>query len=305
VVVVVNLGSRAVRQSYDGPGAATHATVVVVPSGGLGKVAAALRAAHVIAYPLVFRAAAWLTRKQGPVRAGEFAIPAHASLHEILGILRHGPFVEHQVTIAPGLTAAEVAAVLNAAPAARGTVAASAIPDGGVLPQTYDYLRGAARSAILARAAAAMRKTLAAAWALRAPGLPLASPEQALILASIVQQESPVAAELPHIASVYENRLHLGMKLQADPTVVFATGHRPPSLADLAVDSPYNTYIHAGLPPGPICSPGTAAIAAVLHPAASDDLYFVATGAGGHVFSHSFSGQLANIARYRDGARRD
>ncbi len=133
----------------------------------------------------------------------------------------------------------------------------------------------------------------------------LTSPDEAVTLASIVQEETPVKAELPEIAAVYENRLGRGMKLQADPTVIFAAsggaaaGGLPIFRADLANASPYNTYMVTGLPPGPICAPGLAAILAVLHPAASDDLFFVATGTGGHVFSKDYRQHLANVAAYR------
>jgi UPF0755 protein len=150
-----------------------------------------------------------------------------------------------------------------------------------------------------------MDAAVAAAWAARDKTISLTSPDQAVTLASVVQEETPVAAELPEIAAVYENRLAMGMKLQADPTVIFAASGGavaeglPIFRADLANASPYNTYVVAGLPPGPICSPGLAALRAVLHPAASDDLFFVATGSGGHVFSKDFRQHLANVAAYR------
>jgi UPF0755 protein len=187
-----------------------------------------------------------------------------------------------------------------------GVVAAPA--EGAVLPQTYNYVYGARRAGILARAEAAAAKALQAAWRGRDGAVDL-TPEQALILASIVQEETPVAAELPEVASVYENRLAQGMKLQADPTVIYAASGGAVASgmaitrADLARDSAYNTYVAAGLPPGPICSPGLAALQAVLHPARSNNLYFVATGTGGHVFSRTYKQHLANVAAYRAGLR--
>ena len=150
-----------------------------------------------------------------------------------------------------------------------------------------------------------MRQALQTAWAARDPSIPLTSPQQALTLASIVQQETPLAAELPEIAAVYENRLARGMRLAADPTVIFAatggrvSGGQPITRSDLATPSPYNTYMYAGLPPGPICAPGIAAIEAVLHPAQSQALFFVATGAGGHVFADNFQEQQQHIKQYR------
>ena len=307
LLVIVRLGDMAVEQSFYAPGPLKTSAALVIPPGCTAYAAKVLERDGAITYPLVFRAAAWVTRKQGPIHAGEFFIPARSSLAEILRILRHGTPVQHQVTIPEGLTGAQIVKILNAAHAASGRAAAPA--EGAVLPQTYDFTLGTQRQVILARAMEAMRRSLESAWALRDVSVPLQSPQEALILASIVQQESPVAAELPEIAAVYENRLAKGMKLQADPTVIYAaSGGRNSGGAeilrtDLANPSPYNTYVHAGLPPGPICAPGIAAIEAVLHPAANRALYFVATGAGGHVFADNFKQQLQNIAVYRAGKK--
>jgi UPF0755 protein len=276
----------------------------VVPPGGSAGAAVALLRAGAINNALVFRAAVWLTRGDGPVHAGEYFVPARASLAEILDILRHGAPVEHQVTIPEGLTGAQIAKIVNAAPAASGHIAPPA--EGAVLPQTYDFTLGTNRAAILARAEAALAQNLATAWAGRDMTVPLNSPQDALTLASIIQQETPKPAELPEIAAVYENRLKAGMRLQADPTVIFAasggrvSGGSPITRNDLANPSPYNTYTHYGLPPGPICAPGLAAINAVMHPATTKALYFVAKGDGGHVFADDFKTQLRNIALYRD-----
>ncbi|MCW8307580.1 endolytic transglycosylase MltG [Acidiphilium sp. PA] len=306
LVVAANIGNQAVRQSYYAPGALAVTRDVVVPPGSTVAVARTLKRAGVIRYPLIFELAAWITRRQGPLRAGEFEFVAHGSLRRILHTLRSGAVVQHKATIPEGLTAIQIAAIINALPEARGHVAPP--PEGSVLPQTYDYVYGATRQSILRRMQHAMTRALAAAWAARAPDLPVQTPQQAVTLASIVQLETPVAAELPKIAGVYENRLAQGMKLQADPTVIFAvTKGQATALPhrvtdhDLATPSAYNTYLHHGLPPGPIASPGIAAIDAVLHPAATQDLFFVATGTGGHVFARTFGEQLANIARVRAG----
>ncbi len=303
VLVTVRLGQMAVDETYQAPGPLPATADLVIPPGGTAGAAVVLRQAGAIRYAFAFRAAAWFTRGQGPLRAGEFLIPARSSIQEILTILRFGAPVEHQVTIPEGLTGAQIAAILNAAPAATGRVTPP--PDGTVLPQTYDYLYGTRRSKILLRAETAMTIALADDWAGRDRRIDLASSYQALVLAAIVQQESPLQGELPEIAAVYENRLALGMKLQADPTVIYAategaaSGGAPISRAQLANPSPYNTYVHPGLPPGPICAPGIAAIEAVLHPAATRALFFVATGTGGHVFAETFPQQLSNIKKYR------
>jgi UPF0755 protein len=305
LLVTLNLGKMAVQQSYNGPGALKNSQDIVVPQGRTEVVAKALVHAGVIDYPLVFRVAAYLTRHQGPIHAGEFLFPAHASLRDILHILRFAAPVEHQVTIPEGLTGRQIAALINAVPAATGKITAP--PDGSILPQTYDFTRGTPRATILRRAAAALQKTVADEWPKRDTAIPLQSSAQAIILASIVQQETPIAAELPVIAAVYQNRLARGMKLQADPTVIYAASNgtassgQPITRAELANPSLYNTYVNNGLPPGPICAPGIAAIHAVLHPAKTSALFFVATGTGGHVFADTFKQQLSNIAKYRAG----
>jgi UPF0755 protein len=276
---------------------------VVVPRGSGDQIAGVLASDGVIRRPRLFRAAALATRADGPLRAGEFAFPALASVRQVLAILRFGRPIEHHLTIPEGLTAQQTRAVLVHADAMSGEV--PPLAEGSVLPQTYDYLFGAERAQIVDRARAAMNKELDAAWADRAPGLPLAGPRDALILASIVERETAKPEERAHVASVYLNRLRLGMRLQADPTVVYAASggagvldHRL-TRSELDRDNPFNTYRSAGLPPAPICSPGLDSLRAVLHPAASDDLYFVADGSGGHVFSRSYEAHDNAVARWR------
>jgi UPF0755 protein len=304
VVTVFNLTNMAVRENFYGPGPLAAPTVFDIPPGSDAVVAQTLSDGGAIASVPMFRVAAFLTRGGGPVRAGEFLVPAHASLADILELLRHGQEVQHQVTIPPGLTAVQIAALLNAAPEMSDATAAP--PEGSVFPDTYNYTKGERRALVLRKAQHAMAALLRTAWAERDSAVHLASPAEAVILASIVQQETPLAAEMPHIAAVYENRLARGMRLQADPTVIYAAsnGQRSDgaviSRADLLFQSPYNTYVADGLPPGPICSPGAAAIAAVLHPAASADLFFVATGHGGHVFAPDYATQERNEAAYRE-----
>ena len=304
LLATARAGQLAVRQSYDGPGAGEADSTVVIPPGSVSQVGQRLAEARVIEYPLIFRAAAWATRGDGPLRAGEYLFPAHASLRQVLNILRHGAEVQHQVTIPEGLTGQQIANIINALPVATGHVAPPA--EGSVLPQTYDYVWGTKRASILARMRVAMKALLAKQWAGRAANLPLSNPRQAVILASIVQQETPLETDMPKIAAVYENRLKAGMKLQADPTVIYAasggrqSGGMSITKADLQLASPYNTYVHNGLPPGPICSPGAMALKAVLHPADSNALYFVATNDGTHrsIFTHVFKTQLDNIQRF-------
>jgi UPF0755 protein len=277
----------------------------MLPRGGPARLAPALAAAGLLARPWTQPwAFALALRASGThPRAGEFAFPAHASLAEVLAILRDARPVQHRLTIPEGLTAAQIALLLDRAEALAGADVLP--PEGGVLPQTYDYERGTTRAALLTRAEAAMRRALADAWAVRAPGLPLASPAQALTLASIVERETARPEERAHVAAVFANRLRLGMKLQSDATVAYAASgglgrlDRPLSRADLASATPYNTYRLAGLPPAPIASPGLDSLRAATQPAASDDLYFVADGSGGHVFAHDLDSHNRNVAHWR------
>jgi UPF0755 protein len=303
LLTVITAGRLSIDQAWNGIGPLPRPTDFVVPRGPTDVVAQALRQARIIDGVLAFRVAVLLTDASGPLHAGEFAFPGNASLHKVLDILRHGRQVEHHLTIPEGLTAAQIAALVNAAPAMTGTVAPPA--EGAILPNTYDYLFGASRQALLRRATTALRSTLATLWAERAPDLPLDSPTQAMTLASIVERETAKPEERAMVAGVYLNRLRAGMKLQADPTVIYGVSdgsgvmNRPLSHADLRVPDAYNTYLNLGLPPGPIAAPGIASIEAVLHPAATDALYFVANGSGGHVFSHDYRAQVRNVARLR------
>jgi len=296
-------GVAYVRAQWERTGPLAAPRDVVVPRGGLDHAAAELQAARVISDPFLFRALAWLSQGEGPIRAAEFHFPAGVSPRQALTILRTARPVEHKITIAEGLTAPQIARLFNLADAASG--AFETIEEGSILPNTYAYERGTARAALLARARTAMDRALSAAWDGRAADLPLASPREALILASIVERETSLAEERPHVAAVYLNRLRNGMRLQADPTVVYGasggTGMLDHKLtrADLERDDPFNTYRRVGLPPRPICSPGIDSLRAVTHPARSEDLFFVADGTGGHAFARSFEAHERNVARSR------
>jgi UPF0755 protein len=211
--------------------------------------------------------------------------------------------VQHHLTIPEGLTAPRIIALLAHADALTGPDVP--IAEGSLLPQTYSYVWGTPRAAIAARAAAAQDRALEQAWAHRAPDLPLATPREALILASIVERETALPAERPLVAAVFLNRLRDGMRLQSDPTVVYAASGGMGTLdhaltrADLDAVDAYNTYRFGGLPPGPICSPGLASLQAVLHPADSDALYFVADGTGGHAFARTLAEHNRNVQHAR------
>jgi UPF0755 protein len=290
------------KQRYLGPGPLTVATDIVVPAGSAAHVAEALHAAGAIADPRAFRLAAWWTRAEGTLRAGEFAFPPHVALREILAILRTAHPVQHHLTIPEGLTAAQIAELLDRTDTLSGPTPRP--QEGTVLPQTYAFERGTPREAVLARAIRAMDRAIADIWGGRAEGLKLANAQELLILASIVERETARAEERPLVAAVYLNRLHRNMRLQADPTASYAASggqslDRPPTRVDLDSPNPYNTYRYVGLPPGPIDSPGLASLQATAHPAASEALYFVADGKGGHVFATTMDEHNRNVARWR------
>ena len=245
-----------------------------------------------------------LARRLGskdPVRAGEFTIPARASGAQILDILQHGTPVQHLVTIPEGMPSILVYERLLAEPQLTGIIAVPA--EGSVLPDSYSFEAGEPRAAVLARMQVAMRRAIDEAWAGRKPTSAVTSKRDAVILASIVEKETAVASERPMVAAVYSNRVRQGMKLQADPTVIYPITQGKPlgrriRLSELRAVNGYNTYASPGLPDGPIANPGRAAIEAVLNPARSPALYFVANGRGGHVFANTLAEHNANVQRF-------
>jgi UPF0755 protein len=236
-----------------------------------------------------------------PIQAGEFEIPRGMGGARILDLLQHGKPLLRLITVAQGMPSIIVEEKLAASPYLSGPT--PTVPEGSVLPDSYGYQRGDLRPALLKRMQQAMSKALAQLWAKRSNDCPLASPEQAVILASIVEKETAKAAERPLVAGVYCNRLKIGMKLDADPTFIYPiTKGKPlgrrPLLSEVHSKNDYNTYEKSGLPIGPITNPGKASIEAVLHPGETKALYFVADGTGGHVFADTLAEQNANVAKW-------
>ena len=297
-------GWRWLRAAYGAPGPAAAPVTVVIPKGAhLSDIAELTAQAGAVDSAWLFMAEAVLAGSPA-LQAGEFAFPAHASMAAMLDAMHRGLVVEHRLTVPEGLTVRQVVALIDHAEALRGGLLKTPT-EGALLPQTYFYVYGDPRDALLARMTSAMTQAVDTLWAGRAPDLPLADKSQALTMASIVERETSLSSERPHVAAVYENRLRLRMKLESDPTVIYAASQgegvldRPISRADLALASPYNTYQNDGLPPGPICNPGRASIEAVLHPMASDDLYFVADGSGGHAFAKTLAQHNKNVEKWR------
>ncbi len=230
-------------------------------------------------------------------------------MQEIVAILIAGKSIQHKLTIAEGLTS-QMAYNLIADDRVLTGDAGPVPPEGALLPETYLFTRGTTRAQLIARMEAAQKTLLARLWPTRAKDLPVTTPEQAIILASIVEKETALPAERRHIAAVFENRLHLGMKLQSDPTIIYGITRGYPlgrgiRESELNGATPYNTYVIAGLPPTPICNPGKDSIEAVLDPAQSKDLYFVADGTGGHVFAATMAEHRKNVAHWRKIETRD
>lgn len=292
--------------SYEGPGprATTGASTDVVLRQGasLPEIASTLRRAGVIGSSPLFVAVAQATHAGRRLKAGEYDIPSHASMATVLGLIRDGKVVKHQVTIPEGVTSEVVNEILERADFLTGS--APVAPEGAVLPETYEAQRGEDRAAVLQRMMDARDKLLATLWDRRRSSLPYQSPDQAVILASVVEKETAKPDERPRIAAVFVNRLQHNMRLESDPTVIYgltrgrALGHGIRA-SELASHTPYNTYLIDGLPPTPIGNPGRASLAAALDPPRSDDLYFVADGTGGHVFAPTFEQHQKNVARWR------
>ena len=290
---------------YTAPGPSKQDIPMVIERGaGIDAIARVLHRAGVIAEPLVFRLAARLQSAKRPLKAGEYAFPAGVTAKGALELLQSGKTVVRRLTVAEGLTWAEVKALLERAEGLTGRVELRPA-EGTLLPETYHYSWGDRREQLARRMQDAMSGLWTKQWPARGADLPLASPTEALILASIVEKETAIAAERPRIAAVFLNRLKRNMRLQSDPTVVYGlTGGAAPlgralTRADLRMPTPYNTYLIDGLPPGPIGNPGSASLEAALRPAATDDLYFVADGTGGHMFAATLEEHNRNVAKWR------
>jgi UPF0755 protein len=236
-----------------------------------------------------------------PIQAGEFQIPKGTGGASVLDLLQHGKPLLRLITVTEGMPSIIVEEKLAANAYLSG--ATPQIPEGSVLPDSYSFQRGDARAALVKRMQQAMAKTIVQLWPKRSTDCPVETPEQAITLASIVEKETAKAAERSMVAGVYCNRLRIGMKLDADPTVIYPVTKGKPLgrrilKSELEADNPYNTYKNPGLPPGPIANPGKASIEAVLHPAQTRALYFVADGSGGHVFAETLAEQNANVAKW-------
>ena len=278
---------------------------IVIPRGaGPQTMAKVLKEEGVIDHERLFRVAVMIDPTPKPIKAGEYEIPAHISMLGLLDLLQSGKQVQRRLTVVEGMTTPEVIDLVKNTPALSGEITLD-LKEGDLLPETYFYSRDDTRDGLLMRMKEAMDKTLDEAWRKRTAGLPLANRLQALTLASIIEKETAVPAERPKVAAVYINRLRRRMKLESDPTTIYGITlgkvplNRELTRADLQSNTPYNTYVITGLPPGPICNPGRAAILAATNPARDRALWFVADGQGGHAFSNTLAEHNRNVERWR------
>ena len=293
------------KQRFDQPGPLAKDTVVNIPKGlGMRDIADSLQRQGVIDQPYVFVGGVIVLKAREDLKAGEYQFKAHASLRDVVATMVEGKVVEHHVSIPEGLTSEQIVARLGDDNVLIGDV--RQIPrEGTLLPDTYDFTRGITREQLLARMQQAQQRLLKDVWDHRSPDLPLKSPDQLVVLASIVEKETGKPDERTRVAAVFVNRLKQNMKLQSDPTIIYGliggkgTLGRPIQKNEIEQPTPYNTYVITGLPPGPITNPGRASLEAAANPARTRELFFVADGTGGHAFAETYEQHQRNVARLR------
>lgn len=293
------------RQRFEAAGPLATDKIVNIPRGlGTKDISDLLVREGVIDQPYVFVGGVIALKARGDLKSGEYKFAAHSSIADVVGTLIEGKVVQHAITIPEGLTSEQIVMRLQENDALAGPI--KEIPrEGTLLPETYKFTRGMTREQIIQRMESEDKKTVQDIWAHRDPDLPLKSPEELVTLASIVEKETGRADERTRVAAVFVNRLKRKMKLQSDPTIIYgltggkgSLGH-PILKSEKEQPTPYNTYIIDGLPPGPIGNPGRAALEAAAKPARTKELYFVADGTGGHVFSESYEQHQKNVAKLR------
>lgn len=290
---------------FTASGPLVEPVTLIIPSGtGLRDITELLARSKVIDSTLVFVLGVRYEAATRGLQAGEYAFPAHVSGRGVMDILRSGDTVVRRLAVPEGLTNLRIAQLLRETEGLQGNI--PMLPgEGMLLPETYHFSWGDTREEMVARMHRAMREALREGWDSRAPGLPLKNPQEALILASMVEKETAVAEERPRIAAVFLNRLRHRMRLQSDPTVVYdltrgtSVLERALTREDLKRRTPSNTYVIDGLPPAPISNPGRLALMSVFHPAMGNDLYFVADGSGGHAFAKTLAEHNRNAAKWR------
>jgi UPF0755 protein len=309
MVLVLLLGGAAVvfgKSRFEAPGPLPEDKIVTIPPrSGIVEIADLLNREGVMdAHRLVFIGGVFALKARSELKAGEYLFPKRASVRDVVETIVEGKVVQHQLTIPEGLTSEQIVARLLENDILSGNI--KDVPrEGSLLPDSYHFNRGFAREQLIQRMRQAQDRLVREVWERRNPDLPLKTPDQLVILASIIEKETGKPEERTRVAAVFANRLKQKMKLQSDPTIiyglVFGKGSlgRPLTKSDIAQPTPYNTYVIDGLPPGPIANPGRASIEAAANPARTKELYFAADGAGGHAFAETYDQHLKNVARLR------
>jgi UPF0755 protein len=303
LALVALLGGGSMVRGWYGAGPLTKPTALIVPEGStIGSLATRLEKEGAIRSASTFKLHARLLGSgANDIKAGEFELPAHVSESQIFGLLAEGETLNRFVMIPEGMPSIMVYDRLMARPLLTGPVE---VPrEGSVLPDSYAFERGEMRAAVVARMQAAMTKVVKRAWEDRSPDTVAKTPEEAVILASIVEKETAKPSERPMVAALYSNRLRKGMLLQADPTIIYPITKGKPlgrriRQSEIQSVNDYNTYAMVGLPKGPITNPSKASIEAVLHPAKTSALYMVADGTGGHQFAETLEQHNTNVAKW-------
>jgi UPF0755 protein len=294
------------KQKLEAPGPLEEDKVVNIPArAGMTDIADILQREGVIDNNRwAFIGSVFALKARSELKPGEYLFQKSASLRDVIGTIVEGKVVQHAVTIAEGLTSEQIVARLSENDIFSGSV--REVPREGILlPETYKFPRGTPREQVISRMQQAQKRVLAEIWERRNPDIPIKTPEQLVILASIVEKETGKADERSRVAAVFVNRLRQKIKLQSDPTIIYGlvggkgTLGRPIKRSEILQPSPYNTYVIDGLPPGPIANPGRASLEAAANPARTRDLFFVADGTGGHSFSDSYDQHQKNVAKLR------
>jgi UPF0755 protein len=293
--------------SYQEQGPLAANTNFIVRGGaGLNEIAANLERNSVITDGRVFRVLSRVYLDGDTLKAGEYEIKAGASMHDIMELLKSGKSILYSVSVPEGLTVKQIFRRLSDDPVLEGDLPAELPVEGSLMPDTYKFSRGTKRADILQQMLIAQKALIDQIWEKRDDDLPIATREEFVTLASIVEKETGRADERPRVASVFINRLEKGMRLQSDPTIIYGIfggdgkpSDRPIYQSDLDKQTPYNTYLIKGLTPTPIANPGRAALEAVANPSRTEDLYFVADGSGGHAFATNLDEHNANVRRWR------
>jgi UPF0755 protein len=304
--IVALLGYSYASYIYYGKSKFYEEKVVLIPQdSGLKKISNILENEGILSDRFFFEAGAYITGNYKKLKAGEYKIPAEASMSDIVELLVSGKVLIRQITIPEGLTNLQTFEIINKEKFLKEKITKK-FKEGTLMPDTYNFHRDDNREDILTRMSKQQYEFLNKNWAKRQTDLPLKNPQEALILASIVEKETGVPSERRRVAAVFINRLRLDMPLQSDPTVIYPLSNGYGKIdrlllrKDLKLDSLYNTYMYKGLPPTPIANPGREAILAVLNPLNTKELYFVADGSGGHAFSETLQGHNNNVNNWRD-----